>query len=470
MLLPLAMQSTAASVVRFRLSRPLTLLTFMQATTRDPHMSVTLSEYIWHKVHGTDSALLAKLSAQFSALGMDYSYDISDYPAGRPMPRSTMNLITIAAVQAHDVDEFMQRIAGILPNERWLQLGNIMNEAGPIYDHIMSRADRKAAQKHVKALSAYGHRVNDFFGSLRTFYGSTWTDDIPFTVAVYPVPGRSGNTTATPHSNSLVLAVLTKETDHDMRMGVTIHEMCHVLYGEQPLVLQQMLDNWFSNSKHPAAAYAYSYIDEALATACGNGWAYEQLHGSIDTGTWYNDEYINGYAHAIHPMVKRYIEAGRQIDSAFVAAAIAAFGATFPGAERSYSLLLNKVNIYTDADDNTQLHNIMNSVGRYFRISSSSTSYPIADPSATDMAAKAKGTQLFIVHKDNEANMSLLKKMFPQMASADANIEGISSFTDNKGRPVIVVNVRDASRLEQCMALMAQLKAIDPQKLFSPLQ
>jgi hypothetical protein len=43
---------------------------------------------------------------------------------------------------------------------------------------------------------------------------------MPFTVVLYPVPGKKGNTSATPHANSLCVAVLTEETDYAGRYKI----------------------------------------------------------------------------------------------------------------------------------------------------------------------------------------------------------------------------------------------------------
>src|ERR1035438_7548237 len=50
---------------------------------------------------------------------LNYSYIVPDYPESRKWPRTTFNLISMAAVHTDDINTFMQRIIGILPNEQW---------------------------------------------------------------------------------------------------------------------------------------------------------------------------------------------------------------------------------------------------------------------------------------------------------------------------------------------------------------
>ncbi|WP_161499257.1 hypothetical protein [Flavipsychrobacter stenotrophus] len=282
------------------------------------------------------------------------------------------------------------------------------------------------------------------------------------------MPGKRGNTTATPHSNSLVLAVLTEEKDYDMRVSVAVHEICHVLYGEQPITLQSSMDRWFATSKDPNALFAYNYIDEALATACGNGWAYEQLSGKEDKTGWYDNEYINTFGHAIYPMVKEYIAANNQLDSAFVHRAIALFSDRFPVAYKNYQNLMNKVNIYTDAATQQDFGNINGVIHKYYRITSSYGSYPISE--SIQQLDQATGTQFFIVYRDHAANYKLLCERFRQLRSYKSDAEGVISFFDDQKRPVIILNAKDSSRIDRALAVMQSAGEVNSSKEFTPLE
>ena len=61
-----------------------------------------------------------------------------------------------------------------------------------------------------------------------------------------------------------------------------------------------------------------SLFNESTATACGNGYIFEQLTGAPDKHDWYDDVYINKQAKAIYDLTKKYIETGKTIDSVYV--------------------------------------------------------------------------------------------------------------------------------------------------------
>lgn len=450
--------------VSFKISRAVGVLTFLQAASGNGNMSATLNAHIWRNAHRQDSARLNSLVNMYRELEMGFSYQVPGYPASRQRPRSADDLLMIAAVQSSGVDDFLQRITGILPNETWLRLKMIMQGADPLYDKLVASRSQQELNAQLMELNGYGPRLNDIFSRLGLFYNSTWTSDIPFTVAIYAVPGSSGNTTATPHSNSLVMAVLTSESDHDMRVGVAVHEMCHVLYAEQAMEFQNRMDRWFRASKDPNSMYACNYIDEALATACGNGWAYEQLSGRADTGEWYDDVYINRFAKGIYPIVKEYMGKARQIDSAFVVRAIAVFSGQFPDAYRNYLNLMNHVNVYSTATTQGEWGDISRAMHQQFRISSSSSLWPVAE--AMQQAGEAQGTQLYIVHKDHAATCKLLAAHYPELKSLAPNKEGITSIYDKRGRPVIVMVVNDKSRVAKGFAAMRKAKEINKDRPF----
>ena len=94
----------------------------------------------------------------------------------------------------------------------------------------------------VQELAELSPKLNVLFEKFKSFYGSSWDKTIPFNLTVYPILGNRGQTTATPHANSLEMGILTQEDDNFTLLSVGMHEMCHVLYDEQSLQMQEMID------------------------------------------------------------------------------------------------------------------------------------------------------------------------------------------------------------------------------------
>lgn len=468
-LLTIYINSIAAPLLSFKVSKAISLLTFLETASGDPHSSSTFRKYIKEHIAAEDTSDFKALVRSFVAIDLDNTYTLPQYPAQRQKPRSSAGLIKMAAVQSKDLSDFFDRIKGILPNEQLIALKDVMSKAQYFYDQVITPEDNAALDKQLRELRMYNDKTDAAFLKLKTFYGGIWPDNTNFSIALYPIPGNSGNTNATPHNNCLVMAVLTKETDHESRMGVAMHEIGHVLYEEQPLALQWKLDSAFMESASMSMPYAYGYIDEALATACGNGWMYEFLTGKPEEGAWYNNEYIDKYAHALYPLVKLYIENFKTIDRSFVKKAITIFEEQFPDAAYEFNNLFNQMNFYTDANSTEQYRSIKNTLNRYYRVSGCHSSYPIADPQSLDMANNSNGTQLFIIHTNRSQNFDALKRIFPELSSVNESEESIISFIDKQKRPVVILNVDSDTRIDAAFKKLTEMKKISQGLSFNSL-
>ena len=457
--------AVAAPLVQFKVSRPLLVFNFLEAASGNRNVSTTYRDYILSHIPQEDSADFHRLLRKFNLLMLDHSYTYDEYPAGRRRPHSTIDLIKIAAIQTEDVPAFMQRITGMLPNETWKTFSAVMLQADKYFENIVWQTQKEALLTQMAALNKYSPRLDSIFTKLNTFYGSSWTRAQPFDVALYPVPGERGSTTASPHNNSLVLGVLTRGRDHAGDLGVAAHEISHVLYDEQDIVLQGKLEEAFEKSRSQYAKYAYSYLNEALATACGNGWAYEQLAGKPDAGNWYNDDYINRFAHAIYPLVKEYIEAGKRIDPAFASKAIALFEHNLPEALYSFNNLLNSIRFYTDAETQDEYATISMALQNKFRVTSMYGSYPIMDQQSLASASSTGETQVFVIHTAHKEKFRSLSEIFPEMKSIDPLAEQLITFRDQRGRSIIIIGIKDASRMDVALGVMERMKHYDPEKM-----
>src|SRR5690606_2672055 len=93
--------------------------------------------------------------------------------------------------------------------------------------------------------------------------------------------------------------------------------------------LKQEIQRWFNEHPSANAQYAYLLINEALATALGNGYVYEKLSGKPDTTEWYNVKYVNLMAKRIYPLVSEYLSQKKTIDKRFVDEYIAVYDRHF---------------------------------------------------------------------------------------------------------------------------------------------
>ncbi len=457
--------SFSQQIVQTKFSKPFAIIKFLNTAIGGHGTSVTFK-------HQIDTSFLAKditfqnLVKEYQSIQLDYNYVKQQYPFNRKHTTSTWDLLCVAAISSNTNEEFLKRIIGIYPNLDYLKLKHVVTEAEPFYDRFIYNSYKSNIDDRLRELQGLTPKLNDLFEKFKLFYGSSWDKSIPFNLAIYPIIGRSGQTTATPHANCLEMGVLTHEEDVFDLLSIGMHEMSHVLFEEQPLLLQQQLDSAFTDTITPYTKFAYHYIDEALATALGNGYAYKELTGDTDSSEWYSDDYINAYAKAIFPLVEEYVNSKKQIDKMFIIKAISIFEQTFSKASYDFDPLMMTTDIYFEDDATKEIDDIEAVLHNAFRIYSSNTSIPINDKASLSNIKDSKETQVIIIHKNQIQNLAKLKLIFKNLVTVPTQKNMVISFLDNNKRAVIIVFAENKQKAIEGIKLLKHQKEINPKKLW----
>ncbi|MEM6966817.1 MAG: hypothetical protein AAF573_18780, partial [Bacteroidota bacterium] len=187
---------------------------------------------------------------------------------------------------------------------------------------------------------------------------------------------------------------------------------------------------------------------------------YLQIHGAIDTVEWYNDAYIDGYAHSIFDLVSSYLNADKSIDEDFVNNAITLFGMTFPKSNLDLNTLFNEVRIYANAEEQSQIDQIFGAIQQKFRLRSAWFSTPINDAQSKETFHEKQKTKLFVIDSNNIFTINILKEEFEEL-SLPLPVEKtfIYSFKEKDTRSnVIIINLKS---LDDVMPIFEKLRAIE---------
>lgn len=414
------------------------LLTFLDAAIGANGSSASYQQYILNKFSDNNN---------FNLLIKDYQQVYtSDYlkrtglPDERHSFRNVKDFLWIAAANSHNIDEFNQNIIGFLPHSQHVNFIEILKKADVYYNDIWEN-ERLKTKLFIDKLNPYKAKIESIFKTAANFYGSFWSQNIPLKISLYPIPLNKGNTTAVPKGNALICAFLpNNEDDYKARLGVIVHEMCHILYDEQPIDLQQKINSWVLKSNSDYSSIMYSYLDEALATAIGNGWAYEQMNGELDSGAWYNDMYINGFSKALYPLLSNYIKDKKSIDSLFISKALSIFESTFPNAIDNPKLLLNSVFIFANTENESSINSINNALNNKFNVRSSYFSTPINNSQSIDNFSKESITKVFVIDSQHQETLDLLSKNFEiQLPKYLDEKKFLYAFKDLQSKSVVIV-------------------------------
>lgn len=347
---------------------------------------------------------------QFDTLNIYESYEFQGYPAGQKVPVMTTSLIEKHLISATSIQEFKSRTFGIIPNTELFLFSHILSEFQPVYDSLIYFPNKTEFEKQLIELKDFVLKTNlsNFFQKGLIFYGSQWDNSISVDIAVIPSVSKDGFT-AKAFLNNAISEVPINFKENDILFSVLMHEIYHNIYDGQALELKLKIQSWFNNNTSKNSQYAYLLLNEALATALGNGYVYEQLNGKTDKEDWYNVKYIDLMAKQIYPIVKEYLIQNKQIDKDFVDKYIASYDNNFSDWTNELNNLFTNRYVLTDnAED-------LNYFNRNYRYASFYQSQTPVSQSGLERMKETPITKVIIVSADNKSKLNLVKQTFPEL-------------------------------------------------------
>lgn len=460
-----------AEFIKVECNKTLSLFTFMEAAAQGRATSISYTDFILEHLGG-DEKFMA-LVDEFSMLEFEYQMDWEEYPKMRHGGISAKDLLWMSLSQSENIEDFNQRFYGAIPMHLHSKLIRLLKEGQPYFEKLVWDPQQANIQRMVDQLSVYKPQIKDLFLKTCTFYGVEWDQNIPFTVQLYPVPLERGMTTAIPKGNALICAFLSEnEKEHLGVLGIAIHEMCHIIYSQQSVKMQHEIDSIYNAHPSAFAQKAYNYLDEGLATALGNGWAYREVHGVLDTSQWYNHEYINNFARAMFADVVEYVDAGKTMDASFLHQSIATFEKTFPNANREVLGLLNQVMLFVNAKEQEKLMTIPDMFIEGFNARGIWMASPMDDPEGKDMFEAKAVSKFFIIEENKTEAYALMQEKYPQFTKPPVKARAfLYTFNDSAtGSMIFLVDVQSVDQLENLLNQLSGLEFIDPGTLlvYSP--
>ncbi len=346
-----ALSSPATQLeVEFKTNEVHGLYNFVQGIAGGPGgTSPTLTELFENSDYNNDKNQV--LIERYRKINVSYDYAFSEEVAHRHNKRQVTQLLVMASTQASDIDDFAQRIMGLLTNSDLMVLVETLNAFSPIYKELIWDKSQSQLKRNIRVLTDRAKQV-DFggrFAKASKFYNANWKAEIPFKVYLAPIPQKGGFTTATPQGN-IISYIISDFDDADGVLAVVFHELAHLLYSSQSIELQAQLEESFLKHDSYHKAHSYQLLNEALATAIGNGWFYKETNGSLDKKEWYHSKYINQQAKAIYPLVEKYLLSGKSIDADFVDDYIDQYAKNFPKGYLQPESFLANVSFLADKD------------------------------------------------------------------------------------------------------------------------
>jgi hypothetical protein len=474
--------SFAQVKVEYRVSEPLGLIDFVMAISGEPHHAPAIRQVFLTSQYNTPETQekIRQIESMQKSLSKEIDFNTS-FP-GRSQGVTVRQLIETQSLFSKNLQDLSQRSLGLLPKSEHAEFFNILNAFDPIYQDLIWKKHRADLLVHQRKLETLGRKIdlNGLFAKAESFYRAQWPKGVPFVIGLYPVPFLKGSRNSTNSSSigsveihGVLVGDKLKQSHQDINgsFGVIFHELCHSLYDSQTESFMKEFDGFFLSNQSPYRMQGYDWINEALATAIGNGWAAEIANkGRKDEGSWYNHPIIDGFAKEIYPLTKKYLDEGRQMDKNFVDQAISIFAKKFPDSIYQFSSLFNAVTLISNDSiiKNTALKKSLRDSFQIWDLESNSR---IA-AEETKTAIKASSSSVILVFSQGEISdveklaqgIPFLQKQIKLLGSMKNR--SIFAGLDEVGRAYVAIKA--ASDIEVGLAI-EKLKAIEKIDLHQPV-
>ncbi|MFK7807951.1 MAG: hypothetical protein AB8F74_09155 [Saprospiraceae bacterium] len=380
------------------------------------------------------------LIAQLDTLDLYKSLPFEDYPYGQKLPLQTISLIEKSLINSDSVEDFASQAFGVVTNDRFFAFLKIISTFEPIFQELIYLPNKKEFDNKIDELSQFvaSNNMSQFFETGLTFYSTDWDDSIPIDIAIIPSI-ENGGFTATAFMNNAVSEVPINFKHNDILFCVLMHEIFHLQFDGQPLHLKKDIRRWFSQHSSVNSQYAYLLLDEALATALGNGYVFEKFNNMLDPQDWYNVKYINLMAQKTYPLVKNYIKNKKSIDQNFVDQYVKIYDDNFSTWPEELDHILTYRYILSDNKKDFDYFR------RTYRYASRFVRSLSINQDELERMKETPVTKVVIVSEENMFKLNLIKNTFHELEDWSFNAENDfthTAFLDDK-TTLIIVNVKN---------------------------
>jgi len=469
--------SRAEIKIEYRINKLHGLFNFVLAASDQPHTPPGLKEVFLRSKYNTKEN--QDLLTAFNLLdrSLQNGYNFSKSIPGRENGVQVQDQILTQSFYAKDLADLNQRTIGLMPINDQIQFFSILKKFEPIFEELVWKGAEHQLKKHKNKLEKLAKKVNfqKMFETARIFYHANWPADAPFLIGLYPIPflkdfknSTNSHSIGSVEEHGVLIGI---DDDVNDSFGVIFHELCHSIYGSQSADFQNEFYHYFADSKQPERFQTYDWINEALATAIGNGWAYEKANQVMQRKSWYNDPIIDALSKEIFAETKNYLSQEKPVDKDFIENTIVAYARKFPDAIYSYDKVLSKI-IFVHNQSLTTNSTAKAILRKNIRVFDFHASAPLVHEKTYSSISDTSNAAFIVFNDKDLSDFKTLSEHFSILKNNLTTIKNMktSSFfstVDENSRAFIVVKIEKETQLETALAKMLKVEKIDPK---NPIQ
>jgi hypothetical protein len=281
---------------------------------------------LWTRDFGIDPSISPEVK-RWAALRNDYAQISPDYrQSDSKWPHDGMSFsgrILIAAFAARDEADYGSRIALLLPDRLAPEAISIVQSLYPTFEHWWKSSGatlgKPASDAMITALEAPA--IKQHVKELFAFYGSPKAALAPHTAYLMLRPGLVENeVTSGSNFGSTSVVEFFANTGSRGKTPVIVHEYAHYVFGVTPREQALALSGAVIKAGGDLGLPMWGLLDEALATAIGNGRVSRTLLGSepyeqfaAKPLSFYNVANVDLAGKAMVPQVDAFVASRRTI-------------------------------------------------------------------------------------------------------------------------------------------------------------
>lgn len=264
----------------------------------------------------------------------------------------------IASMQAATIDDLVSRIELISTEADGAKLAATLRHFEPRFMewwNTKALPEGAAFRAALQALLA-SPQIQTELASFVAFYGAEIPPGKQLSFNLIYRPDTSSEPTSGEQIGAYSTIEFLAKEDPTRRIDVVLHELCHFLFSASS---DARFAEWaarFQKEARPGAAPAYNLLNEALATALGNG-RIGRLYSSPERWkkylatdrSFYNDANIDRAGKALLPWLDEWLKAGKTMfDPQFVPEVLATLRASFGDELTAPALQLTEIFLRLD--------------------------------------------------------------------------------------------------------------------------
>lgn len=450
--------------IDLRHSEAVSYLHFLNTGFGEPFTSGSIKEIIEKsKSHIFQNKKLRGDFEQFKSF-VQNGYNYADEVQNRPEGFWAEDALIATAVNSKSLEDFEKQLSIFVPYRGITSYHTVKKKAYPLFKRLIwepTLAEQKSQIDKTNLLL----KKTEFLKMLsqaKHFYRSDYPESLPFKVGLIPIPGqnlKNKHTSATNLRDVQMVPYFVSEGVKDS-LDVIFHEFCHALYEGQSSKVKKEINAFYLNNNDPHALFVYRYLNEALATAWGNGWYSEVLNGELSSKSWYTVKYIDQLGKAYLPLIKEYVQKKKGMDKSFMRKTVEIAKSIFPNGphEIAPNLMVVKLLIDHSSADSRKLKSELK---QNFRIQSFNTSSPMRDQDLAELSENPLKTGI-VITSDWKASEPRIKKAF-DVSKITEKMNGQKSFwaiLPRKGTYFFWINVENEKELSKLITKIKTLKEL----------